>query len=108
MTRLIEDLSKLSNIDIDILAKLFEKVGECIAQKVYEDRLKVENTTMIDLDFGVFEIKNDEGKLKIKFSPSSSLLEDLVNIEKGKSPKLIKKLEKVTVTKLLETYKSLD
>lgn len=106
-TNLIEGLSKLSNIDSDILAKLVDIMGECIIEAVYEDRLRNITTSEIDLGFITLSISNDDSKLKIKAIPSKELMTDLTNVEKGKNPKLKLKLEKNVIAKLQETYKEL-
>lgn len=104
---LIEDLSKLSNIDKEIIAKLFEVSGNYIIQKVYEDRLNNKTETEIDFGFMTLTILNVNSSLKLKVLPNKEFLNGLVEIEHGKNPKLKLKIEKNLIQTLIETYKEL-
>ena len=106
--RLIEDLSKLSNIDVNILAKLFDAIELTIEEKVYEDRIKDIFNTEIDLEFALLSISNENGKEKIKFIPKEDLINKLKNAEQRKHTTLRKRLEKNITNKLLETFKIID
>ena len=104
---LIEDLSKLSNIDQEILAKLFDTLGNYIIQKVYEDRLNNKTETEIDFGFMLLTISNVNSLLKLKVSPDKDFLKDLMELEHGKQPKLKLKIEKNLIQTLIENYKEL-
>lgn len=104
---LIEDLSKLSNIDNKILAKLFDVSGNYIVQKVYEDRLNNKIETEIDFGFMTLVISNVDSILKLRSLPNKEFLKDLMEIEHGKNPKLKLKIEKNLIQTLVETYKEL-
>lgn len=105
--KITEDLSKVSNVDKDILAKLFEGIQSVIVEEVYEDRLKNNPSTEIDLDFIKLIISNDNSQLKMSVIPSTKLLEELIDIEHGKEPKLKTKLEKNLVQTLSDTIKDI-
>lgn len=107
-TKLIEDLSILSNIDTELLSKLFDKFALCIEERVYEDRLKEDLNTEIDLGFASLIIKNEEGKEKIKFIPTPEFIEMLKRAENKKSSQLKKKLERNVTIKMLELLRDID
>ena len=101
---LIEDLSKLSNIDQEILAKLFDTLGNYIIQKVYEDRLNNKTETEIDFGFMLLTISNVNSSLKLKVLPDKDFLKDLMELERGKQPKLKLKIEKNLIQTIIYNY----
>ena len=107
-TKLIEDLSILSNIDIELLSKLFDKFALCIEERVYEDRIKEDFSTEIDLGFASIVIKNEDGKEKIKLIPTPEFIKILKRAESKKSSQLKKRLERSVTTKMLELLRDID
>ena len=103
--KLTEDLSKLSNVDSEILTKLFEGMCLCIEQELHTDFLNNESETIIDLEFAKIAFFNRDGQLKIKFIPSEHLLSNIKLIERGKEPRLKKRLEKTILKKIADLMK---
>lgn len=106
--KVLEDLSKVSNIDKEIIDKLFQYLGYLICENVKCDRIKLIQDSILDIGIGILNISNNNGNLRIKYSPTKEMLEDLTNIEKGKDTKLKAKLEKSITEKLCDIYKDID
>lgn len=106
--KIIEDLSKLYNIDVELLSKLFKDAGDLIAEEVYEDRIQLKTNTELDFEFAQLNISNVDGQLKVKFQLNPDVLEQLVNVEKGGNTKFKRKLDKVATTQLCEMFKNFE
>lgn len=105
---LIEDLSKLSNIELPLLEKLFGNIALLIAQYYYEQRLSEDETPLIiELGFASLVLSFEEGRLKFKTVPSPELVKQLKGISKGEAPLLESKLQEKAVERLLNYYKDL-
>ena len=103
----INDLSVLTTVPVSNLKNLAEKEKLCICHKVFENELKGEPITHIDLEFGALYIMHEGDELKYKFIPSKALESDLkTTITTGKSP-LIGKVEDTLKEKILNAYKDL-
>ena len=61
----------------------------------------------IDLEFATLSAVNQDGKLKIVFTPKEAMVDSFKNVQKEKKTRLKKKLEKVVLNSLLETYKEI-
>ena len=107
-TSIIKDLALVSNIEEEILAKLLNKIELCIEQKVYEDRLKDDYTTEVDIEFATLLISNDNGKSKIKIIPKDEFIEGLRKAELKKNTNLKKKLEKAITDSIVQTFKDIE
>ena len=105
--KMSEDLSKLSNLDPNICAKLLEMMGDIITQRLYESRLNLDSEVDIDLDFAHLLLTNIEGQLKIKLVPNKEVSQNIVNIEKGKKSNLKLKIEKSLGNKIAEIFKEI-
>lgn len=105
--RLIEGLSKISNLDIDMWAKIFDNISALIEEYVYESRINLDSKTDIDLEFATLSLVNEDNKLKINFIPKAEMIKDLKGIEQGNKSKLKVKLEKSVLTNILETFKEI-
>lgn len=105
--KMSEDLSKLSNLDSNICAKLLEMVGDIITQRLYEGRLNLDSEVDVDLDFAHLLLTNIEGQLKIKLILNKEVLQNIVNIEKGKKSNLKLKVEKNLGNKIVEIFKEI-
>ena len=101
------DLSKLSNIPEEYLEKVMSLCSDIIGNAVYESLLSNDTITELDFEFGSLIIKADLKDLKIKFTPSKDLENDLKNINEGKEPMLKHKVEKTVVAKLIDMYKGM-
>lgn len=74
MTKVISDVSKLTNVPVKLLEKLSDKVIYSINDAVEESVLSGEYTTDIDLGIGTLSIYLDEDCVKYKFIPSAKLM----------------------------------
>lgn len=105
--RLIEGLSKISNLDIDTWAKIFDNISALIEEYVYESRVGLDSKTDIDLEFATLSLINEDNKLKINFIPKAEMIKELKSIEQGNKSKLKVKLEKAVLNNILETFKEI-
>ena len=105
--RLIEGLSKISNLDIDTWAKIFDNISALIEEYVYESRVSLDSKTDIDLEFATLSLINEDNKLKINFIPKAEMIKELKSIEQGNKSKLKVKLEKAVLNNILETFKEI-
>lgn len=105
--RLIEGLSKISNLDIDMWAKIFDNISALIEEYVYESRVNLDSKTDIDLEFATLSLINEDNKLKINFIPKADMIKELKSIEQGNKSKLKVKLEKSVLNNILETFKEI-
>lgn len=105
--RLIEGLSKISNLDIDMWAKIFDNISALIEEYVYESRVNLDSKTDIDLEFATLSLINEDNKLKINFIPKADMVKELKSIEQGNKSKLKVKLEKSVLNNILETFKEI-
>lgn len=105
--RLIEGLSKISNLDVDTWAKIFDNISALIEEYVYESRIDLDSKTDIDLEFATLSLINEDNKLKINFIPKEKMVKELKSIEHGNKSKLKIKLEKSVLNNILETFKEI-
>lgn len=105
--KIIEDLSKLFNIEQGTLSKLLVTLGYCIAERVYEDVLENKTTTEVNIEFATLTVSNVDGKLKIKLTPNEQFLNDLKAAESRQKVKLVDRIEKYLINTLNYTYKEL-
>lgn len=105
--RLIEDLSKISNLDTNVWAKIFDNISALIEEYVYESRINLDSRTDIDLEFAILSLTNEDKKLKINFIPKSEMVKSLKSIEQGNKSRLKVKLEKSVLNNILETFKEI-
>lgn len=103
--KITTDLSKLSNLDENLLDKLFIICADIIGSSVYESILNNENISELDFGFGTLIIKTDLKDIRMKFIPNNDLELDLKNINSGHEPSLKHKLEKAVSAKLVDMYK---
>lgn len=105
---LVQDLSRLSNVDVGLLTELFNKFGLCIQERVYEDRIQGDTSTEIDIGLGSLFIINDQGQERVRFVPSAPFVANIKQAEAGKPSTLRKRLEKATTAKILELFRNVD
>ena len=105
--RLIEDLSKLSNVEVDLWAKIFDNISSLIEEYVYESKLNLDEELKIDIEFATLLISNTEGKLKIIFIPKDAMVKEFKAIQQGGKTRWKKKLERAVLNNLLETYREI-
>lgn len=107
MNKITEDVSKLTTIPVKTLDSLMDKFLYCIVDLVKETNLAGENTTNIDLDFGVLSINYNNNQLKYKFTPSSKFNQAMSDLFNKGLNSLENILESSLITKITNTYKDL-
>ena len=115
-SKLITDLSSVTNISDKLLEKL-ETISEmCVADLVVESVLNNDQITEIDIGMGSLQIYIDSptATLKFKFIPSQKLEEEIVKIalnpkvqNRVKTSSLESNLEQGLVNKMNHLYKEL-
>lgn len=107
MNKIIEDLVTLTNLPISLLKKLVNYAIYCICHKVYENMLKVNNITEVDIGIGKLYILLEEDSIQYKFIPSKFFEDNLLWTMKNNSSPLTKIAEEKLEEKIKETYKEL-
>ena len=105
MIEVTEDLSTLTTIPKNTLQKLNQKVEWIICNSIYEDILKNEKLTKIDLGIGLLLIENQEEEIKYKFIPSQRLEQSIREVYIDKKNPLQLELEKTLANRIINTYK---
>lgn len=87
--------------------KLFDKIGWCICNSVYESKLSNEGYCECNIGIGNLIISIQDNCLHYKFIPSIKFENELIGtIRNGKNP-LEVKLEETFVNRILNTYKDM-
>ena len=107
MTDLLHDISTITTIPKEALAKLVQKAEWCICNIVDENRLANNLISQIDLGFGSLLIKDGDDDIEYKFIPSTQLEEGIRSTLVDKKNPLKLKLEETLVDKILNTYKTI-
>ena len=107
MSKLVEDLSKLTFINEARLEHLGKITASCICEEFTETILAEKTIMDYDIEIGrlIIGIQNDE--IKYKFIPSETLKNSLASSLKGKRNSLEVKVEKSLVSCIENTYKDL-
>ena len=107
MTKIIEDVSKMTNIPTKVISSILDKVLFSILDSVRENDLAGIDTTETDIGFGTLLIKHEDNAVKYKFLPSNKMSENISKVYNEKLNLLECELEKSLVEKVLKTYKEL-
>lgn len=111
MNNLLADVSTLTTIPVKNLNQLMDKFIYCIIDIVNENSLKGENTSEIDLYFGILTIQhtviNEKHQLKYKFIPAPKLNKQFSDLFEKKLNSLNIALEQSLANKIIHTYKDL-
>lgn len=107
MSRLIEDISKLTTIPEKTLLKLVEKSYYCISDSVEETILEQKNIVRIDISIGELLIELNSDNIRYKFIPNKELEEVVKETVINRQNLLHDTLETTLVTKITNTYKEL-
>lgn len=107
MINIIDDISKLTTIEVEDLNKLISKAIWCICNAVIESNMDNKSITALDVGLGKLLISNEDDVIKYKFIPSKKLEKYLVkSLTEGKNPlKLI--LEKTLCSRITNAYKDI-
>lgn len=104
---ILDDMCQITTIPTASMNKLFDKVGFCIANAVYEGYLNDQSIVDINLGIGNLIISIDNNQLVYKFVPSAKLEKNIVDsIRNNKNPLDIK-LEETFANRILHTYKDM-
>ena len=107
MNSLINDISKLTTIPINVLTKLVDKAFYCISDIV--DDAIIEHKKIIDIDIGIgtlyLEINSEN--VRYKFVPNKELETAIKSTVLNKQNLLRDTLEMTLVNRITNTYKEL-
>ena len=105
MQNLINDLSTLTNIPLDIWEKFITIAEMNIAHCAFETICAKESSFSIDIGLGILYIKYEEDSVKYKFIPHESLEREVEAALNKKSSPLVKVATKKLTTRLENAYK---
>jgi hypothetical protein len=105
MQNLINDLSTLTNIPLDIWEKFVDIAEMDIAHCAFETISSKEKSFSIDIGLGILYIKYEEDNIKYKFIPHKSLEREVENALTCKSSPLVDIATKKLTTRLNNAYK---
>jgi hypothetical protein len=105
MQNLINDLSTLTNIPLDIWEKFVNIAEMDIAHCAFETISSKEKSFSIDIGLGILYIKYEEDNIKYKFIPHESLEREVENALTCKSSPLVDIATKKLNTRLNNAYK---
>lgn len=104
---IVDELSKLTTINPNIISKLFSKIIWCLSDGVYKAQINNDNTISADLSFGTLKIEVLDDKIKYRFEPSKNLEKSLINTVVNEQNELELVVEKSIVNKLSDRYKDM-
>lgn len=107
---LIEDLSNLTQIPIDILQKINSVAEKDICNLVYEEYVNSEKSILnINIGIGILklDLETEEGYIQYTFEPSRKLEKSLIKTINEEESPLIVDIENKLKTKVLSLYKEL-
>ena len=107
MTKLIEDLSILTNVQEATLRKFLPTSIYCIGHAVHEGQKTGEEVTCIDIGFGELHIKVQGDLIKYKFIPSTELENTVSKTVLTNTSPIALKLDNSLQTKIDKAYKDI-
>lgn len=107
MDNIITNLSTLTTIPKETLNKLYDNMSWCICDSVYQNILRYENLTEMDIGIGTLYILRDGDDVKYKFKPSVKLETAIKDTIINKNNPLQIKLETSLINKINHTYKDI-
>lgn len=105
MQNLINDLSTLTNIPIDMWEKFVKIAQMDIAHCAFETILQKEKCLSMDIGLGILYIKYEEDEIKYKFIPHESLEREVTSALTRKTSPLVEIPTKKLTTRLQNAYK---
>ena len=105
MQNLINDLSTLTNIPIDIWEKFIDIAHMDIAHYAFETISQKETSLSIDIGLGILYIKYEDDNIKYKFIPHESLEREVEEAFVNKKSPLVEVSTKKLTTRLKNAYK---
>ena len=104
---ILDDICEITTIPNASMHKLFDKIGFCIANAIYEGYLNKQQIIEVNIGLGTIIVSIDSNQLVYKFVPSCKLEKNIVDsIRNNKNPLDIK-LEETFVNRILNTYKDM-
>ena len=107
MTKLVDDVSVLTNIPEAILEKLVRAEGMSIGHAVYEAQINKKSICEIDIGIGTLFINIEPDALRYRFVPSAAVEKAVRDAALGKSSPLKKELDNNLSEKLKNSYRDL-
>lgn len=102
----IQDLSVITTFPYHTLKGIFSKLEDVISYNFQESLLNSQDFCELDIGIGKLIIGVDE-EVKIKFIPSSSLENDIVQVLEGKECSLVSNVEESIKNRIIGAYKDL-
>ena len=107
VTKILDDICEITTIPPASMHKLFDKIGWCVCNSVYESKLANDTYCECNIGLGNLIISMQDNMLQYKFIPSMKFENELVaTLKTGKNPLEIK-LEETFVNRILKTYKDM-
>ena len=104
---ILDDICQLTTIPTASMQKLFDKVGFCITNAVYEAFLNNQPIVELNLGIGNILVSLESNQLVYKFIPGTKLEKNIIeSIRNNKNPLDIQ-LESTFANRILRTYKDL-
>ena len=104
---ILDDICQLTTIPTASMHKLFDKIGFCVANAVYEGYLNKQTVVETNLGIGNLLVSIENNQLVYKFITSAKLERNIIeSIRKNKNPLDIK-LEETFANRILNTYKDM-
>jgi|GEM_PF-3312648 len=107
MSKIIEDVSKLTTIPDKSIYKLMDKFVYCISDAIVEDIISLNDITEADIGLGTLYIQHIGNEIKYKFIPNDYFNKVVIDSVTNKLNLLEKSVEKNLVDKITNTYKDL-
>lgn len=106
-TFILDDICKITTIPTASMNKLFDKIGYCIANSIYEAYVAKRNIVEVNIGIGNILVEIQNNNLIYKFIPSNKLEKNIIeSIRSNKNPLDIQ-LEETFVNRILNTYKDM-
>lgn len=107
MTKLLDDISTLTNIPDNILKKLVKVSNYSITHTIYEGIVSNKSEVSIDLGIGELEIYLAANQIRYRFIPSNELEKDIIKTIQNKVSPIAITLDDSLKTKIDKCYKEL-
>lgn len=107
MTRLVDDLSVLTNIAKYNLESMVNVSNNIISHAIFESMNSHEPYTEIDIGIGTLYIRFDDDMIKYKFVPSTRLEYAVKDTVKNNHSRLTSTVEDILGKRIMSTYKDL-
>lgn len=107
MTKLVDDVSILTDIPVGLLEKLVKAEGVSIGHSVYEAMTRKQSICEIDIGVGTLIINIEPEALRYRFVPSMAVEKIVRDTALGKTSPLRRELDNNLAEKLKNTYRDL-